>query len=282
MRRIVTLVAVASTVIALLVVFGDRTVAAPKKPVNIAQKIGKPCSVVAQDNKGKSGTYGSYTTDDGNTILTCDVGGGSSTDCTNNDGTDNGACKAGIGPGKVTGDIHIPLQDILAGQLQILSQQETVLQQQQTVLQKLADLGIRIDDLQIKLDDVQTACLPPDLLPVPVNGGEPTPGNFCHMIEDILIVRVRNQGVTDAGPSTLRVTFATAAGPVASEVPTPAVPGSGGFVDLEVPVPPGCFIPQDPFPGACNFQIAVDVNDEVSVENSETNNFATGACVPVL
>jgi hypothetical protein len=164
----------------------------------------------------------------------------------------------------------------------VMRELRTILRNEERVLRELAGIHVKLDGLLTAVADVQAACLPPDLLPVPPLGGVPIPTNFCDIVDDNLIVRVKNQGRTDAGPSTLRVTFSTPGGPVVSDVATPALAGNGGFVDLQVPVPPACFDPHDPFPSPCNFQIAADVLDEVSVENSETNNFAAGACVPVL
>jgi uncharacterized coiled-coil protein SlyX len=164
----------------------------------------------------------------------------------------------------------------------VLKELQTIFANDQLVLARLADLAIKLDDLTKKLDDGQAACLPPDLLPVPPLGGEPLPTNFCDIVEANLIVRVRNQGLTPAGASTLRVAFSTPSGWVVSpDVATPALV-SGQSVDLAVPVPPECFLPADPFPHACNFQIAVDADNVVVGENSETNNNVAGSCVPVL
>jgi len=158
---------------------------------------------------------------------------------------------------------------------------EAVLAGQKTILNKLADLGLKIDNLGIKVVDFEAACLPPDLVPVAQAGSFPP--NFCQTDgSGNLLVRVMNQGRTDADASTARVTFGTPAGPVVVEVPTPALAGNGGFADLTpIPIPAECFLPANPFPSACNFQIVVDVAGVVA-ENDEGNNFALGACVPVL
>jgi uncharacterized coiled-coil protein SlyX len=173
--------------------------------------------------------------------------------------------------------------------VRVLRELHTILVNDQLVLAKLADLAIKLDDLQLKMDDVQTACLPPDLLPVPPNGGSPLfPGNFCFVQvvggQENLVVRVQNQGLTPAGASTLRVAFITPSGPVESNVGTPALAGSGGSIDLLVPIHPDCSLPLDEAGrrGACNFLIAVDADNVVVGENSETNNNVAGACVPIL
>jgi hypothetical protein len=158
-----------------------------------------------------------------------------------------------------------------------------ILATEQRILANLANVLAGLDNLKNKMADVQTACLPPDLVPVPEPGS--TPPNFCQIDQQNtsnLLVRVQNQGLTDAGPSTVRVTFSTPSGPVVTDVPTPALAGGGGSVDLSVPIPPECYLPANPFPSPCNFQIAVDIFDDVKVENSETNNNVSGACVPVL
>jgi hypothetical protein len=158
---------------------------------------------------------------------------------------------------------------------------ERVLATQQVILNKLADLGIKVDNLGLNVLEVEAACLPPDLIPVAQAGSFPP--NYCVADADgNLLVRVMNQGRTDAPASTARVTFSTPAGPVVVDVPTPAVAGNGGFADLTpIPIPAECFLPANPFPSACNFQIVVDVAGVVA-ENDENNNTVVGACVPVL
>ena len=267
MRRFAPLVAVLSVLMVLSLVFGDRAVAEPKKDPK-SSKVGQACHVVAGGNNGKSGTYTNDT--DG---LNC-AGNWGSTGCTSSDGKDNGNCKDGkreVGGG---GGNHDLLETILANQQRLLADQ-------QTVIKKLGDLGIRIDNLQIKLGDVEAACLPPDLVPVAQPGS--VPPNFCQTDGNgNLLVRVMNQGRTDAPASTARVTFSTPAGPVSFDVSTPPLTGNGGFADLTpIPIPAECFLPANPFPNACSFTIAVDIAGVVA-ENDETNNVVSGACVPVL
>jgi hypothetical protein len=104
----------------------------------------------------------------------------------------------------------------------------------------------------------------PDLIPVPDEQGF-----FCK-IEDgqTLIVTVQNQGAAGAGPSATEVDFGSH-GKVVK--PTPAL-GPGASVDLEFPIPRGCFDPD------CQFRITVDANNEI-VESDESNNFASGTCL---
>jgi len=106
----------------------------------------------------------------------------------------------------------------------------------------------------------------PDLIPVP----DPQPGiGFCRRDDQgRLIVTVRNQGASGAGPSTTTVDFG-AFGTVS--LATPAL-GPGDSVDLLFPIPPGCFNPD------CHFRITVDANHQV-VESDEGNNFASGTCL---
>jgi hypothetical protein len=103
----------------------------------------------------------------------------------------------------------------------------------------------------------------PDLVPVP-----DAQGSFCKREDSTLIVTVRNQGTTGAGPSTTRVDFG-AYGTI--DLPTPAL-AAGVSVDLPCPIPPGCFDPN------CEFRIIVDVHNVV-VEADEGNNFASGVCL---
>jgi CARDB len=103
----------------------------------------------------------------------------------------------------------------------------------------------------------------PDLVPVP-----DAQGSFCKREDGTLIVTVRNQGSTGAGPSTTRVDFGAHG---ASDLPTPAL-AAGAAVDLRFPIPPGCFDPD------CEFRIVVDVTNVV-VESDEGNNFASGVCL---
>lgn len=102
----------------------------------------------------------------------------------------------------------------------------------------------------------------PDLVPVPDEQG-----SFCRRDNLILTVRVRNQGSATAGPSVTRVDF----GPYGSaDMPTPPLP-PGASVDLNFPIPPGCFDPN------CEFRIIADAAGAVA-ESDEGNNFASGVC----
>jgi len=154
----------------------------------------------------------------------------------------------------------------------------TILDEQQTVLKQLGNVLTGLGNLQIKVGDVQTACAPPDLVPVALPGSVP-PNVFCQVDSNgNLVVRVKNQGLTNAPASTLRVTFSTPTGSMPVDIPTPALAGGGGFVDLTTPVPANCYLSAD---RGCHFQIAVDVADVV-VEGDETNNNVSGVCSPVL
>jgi hypothetical protein len=93
-------------------------------------------------------------------------------------------------------------------------------------------------------------------------------GSFCKREDGTLIVTVRNQGSTGAGPSTTRVDFEAHG---AIDLPTPAL-AAGAAVDLKFPIPPGCFDPD------CEFRIIVDVTN-VMVESDEGNNVASGVCI---
>jgi subtilase family serine protease len=83
-----------------------------------------------------------------------------------------------------------------------------------------------------------------------------------------LVVTVRNQGTTGAGPSLTRVDFGAYG---QFTMPTPPLP-PGTSVDLLFPIPPNCFDPD------CDFRIVVDVNNDV-IESDEGNNFASGTCI---
>ncbi len=103
----------------------------------------------------------------------------------------------------------------------------------------------------------------PDLIPVP-----DATGNFCRRKNGTLIVTVKNQGTSGAGPSSTRVDFLSY-GQVT--MPTPPL-GPSASVDLLFPIPPNCDDPD------CEFRITVDVNNDVT-ESNEGNNFASGACI---
>jgi hypothetical protein len=172
-----------------------------------------------------------------------------------------------------TGGVNNLLATIVAMQGQILATQAKVIVDLKGII---ASLG----DLQIKVDDVRDACAPPDLVPVPIEGSDPP--SYCRGdASGNLIVRVRNQGFSDAIASTLRVTFTTPTGPVPVNVATPLLHWGGGTADVTVPIPPACFDPHDPFPHACNFLIEVDAAGVVA-ESNEINNNVAGVCVPIL
>jgi len=116
---------------------------------------------------------------------------------------------------------------------------------------------------------------------VPVEGSAPP--DYCRGPGDgsnTLVVRVRNQGFADAGPSTLRVTFSTTSGPVSVDVATPGLTWGGGSADLAVPIPADCPDP-DPHSQACRFQIFVDALGVVA-ESNEPNNNVAGVCAPIF
>lgn len=178
-------------------------------------------------------------------------------------GSDN--CEMWFGGRRLDPALTIMLGSIRAGQ-------EGILVEQERIRVGLAQVLAGLDNLQTRIDDVQAACAPPDLVPVPLPGSNPP--DFCRGDEQgNLVVRVKNQGSTEAPASTLRVTFSTPSGPVSADVPTPALAGAGGLVDLATPLPADCL----PRASACSFQIAVDVEDVV-VETDEANNSASGAC----
>lgn len=103
----------------------------------------------------------------------------------------------------------------------------------------------------------------PDLIPVPDEKGD-----FCRLKDNLLLVTVKNQGTSGAGPSMTEVDFGNF-GKVTQ--PTPAL-APGASVDLTFPIPSGCFNPD------CDFRITVDVNNDVA-ESDEGNNFASGMCL---
>lgn len=152
---------------------------------------------------------------------------------------------------------------------------DAVLALEELILGNLRQVALELEHLQSKVADVQTACAPSDLVPLSQPGS--IPPNYCQIDDQgNLLVHVKNQGLTDAGASTLRVTFATAAGPVVTDVATPAL-ASGGFADLSIAIPPAC---SEPFPTACKFTIDADIAGVV-VESDESNNNVAGVCVPV-
>jgi hypothetical protein len=153
----------------------------------------------------------------------------------------------------------------------VLRELRAILGNEEKVLRSLADIQARLDDLAKAFANVPAACLKPDLVPE---------GNFCQFIENELYVGVRNQGQADAGPSTIRVTFFTAAGQDVREAPTPALPGGGGFFNHTFVLPQECLDLNSPTPHVCNFQIFADALDQVPGESDETNNVVSVTCSP--
>jgi subtilase family serine protease len=96
-----------------------------------------------------------------------------------------------------------------------------------------------------------------------------TPTGFCRLQDSNLVVRVQNKGPAPAViPSTTRVVFP---GFASQDVTTPPI-AIGASVDLMVPIPLGCFNPD------CNFEIIVDVNNQIP-EIDETNNSVEDFCL---
>jgi hypothetical protein len=102
----------------------------------------------------------------------------------------------------------------------------------------------------------------PDLIPV-----ADSQGSFCRLEDSMLIVRVKNQGSANAGPSKTRVDFTSGA----ATQPTPAL-AAGASIDLPFVIPAGCFQPD------CGFRIKVDSDAQVD-ESNEANNTASGVCI---
>jgi len=219
---------------------------------------GAACKVTKGTYTGKSGKYDAdgwccFSTSTQNICV----------ECTGN------RCEDARGAGPATS-----LLDVIA------ADQQRVLAGQQATARLLGDIVVRLDNLEVKLGDVEAACGPADLVPVAQPGSFPP--NYCQTDGNgNLVVVIKNQGLADAPASTLRVTFSTPSGPVPVDVPTPMLSGGGGFASLALPIPPACFLPNNPFPNACNFVIAADVAGVV-VESNESNNNVAGACVPVL
>ncbi|NIV14178.1 MAG: hypothetical protein GWN62_23765 [Aliifodinibius sp.] len=116
---------------------------------------------------------------------------------------------------------------------------------------------------EVKRPDVKL----PDLIPVP----DPEPGiGFCKLDnQNRLIVTVKNQGDSDAPPSTTKVEFFPGG---VVEIPTPLIP-AGASVDLPpISFPAGCFVPD------CHFKITVDWKNEI-IESNKANNIASGFCL---
>jgi hypothetical protein len=105
----------------------------------------------------------------------------------------------------------------------------------------------------------------PDLEPVATAPG------YCNRRDGKLVVTVANRGPGAAPASTTEVSFQTFTGPQSVRLPTPAIPGNSS-VEVLFDVPGACWDPD------CNFEIRVDVLNQVN-EANEANNSATGACV---
>lgn len=103
----------------------------------------------------------------------------------------------------------------------------------------------------------------PDLIPVPDKQG-----SFCKVEDGHLIVTVKNQGTSGAGPSTTEVDFLK----FGKVVQTTQALAAGASVQLAFPIPRSCFNPD------CEFRITVDANNDV-IESDEGNNFASGRCI---
>ena len=109
----------------------------------------------------------------------------------------------------------------------------------------------------------------PDLVILPA----PNDVQYCHTKSSgsslILIISVKNQiADTKAKASTLSVNFGTLG------IQTAAIPklDTTDPVDIEVPIPSGCYNPD------CSFTITVDTNNDVD-ESNEGNNSVTGTCI---
>ena len=103
----------------------------------------------------------------------------------------------------------------------------------------------------------------PDLIPIPNEQG-----SFCRGKDGIRTVTVRNQGAAPAGSSVTRVDFGSHG---SVDKPTPGLlPGAS--IDLDFPIPVGCFDPD------CEFRIIVDATNAV-IKSDEANNLASGVCV---
>jgi subtilase family serine protease len=115
---------------------------------------------------------------------------------------------------------------------------------------------------------LMSGCTPetpkPDLVPVNPEGME----NFCDRDGlGNLKVHVKNQGDAPAGSSHVQVSYGQHGEPVEPVPPLEA----GETVTVLFPMYSGCFDP------VCEFEITVDVYDEVD-ESNELNNTQTGQC----
>ena len=146
---------------------------------------------------------------------------------------------------------------------ELAGQMEFVLENQEQIKACLVDRG---------------ACAPsglPDLVPLTRSGSLPVPlpgidEGLCHFNDDGFIVRVTNLGPVPS-VSSLVVVFIRAPPFVGRGALLPAL-ASGEIADVLIP-----FEDFACFEGACNFQISVDVANQVD-ESDERNNSVYGKC----
>lgn len=189
-----------------------------------------------------------------------------------------------------------PISEILTNQRQMLemlsNMQNSTLPNQTQVLANIARLqdAILLSEAALikQVSGFELACTTPDVLPLPLPGG-----NFCDLRvtpgqPDKLHVRVINQGGGAAVASTTIVLFHALGGPggavcstdcVEVDVPTLALGGFGISTSFDVDVPPACYdAAHDAFGnGVCEFKIVVD-GQGVVAESNELNNNAGGQC----
>ena len=162
-----------------------------------------------------------------------------------------------------------------------------------TSMSQAAELSDRVDALEseinFRLDSLLDICEdpvavlpdpPPDLLPVPIEGVFDPERAFCRLdASGELVVRVKNQGGSPAGPSTLRVLFDTADSQFTNAPTPPLDPGD----EANVPIGKSPFL-LDCSPGEerCKFKIFVDDFPGVVAESNEDNNNAMGQCIRIL
>jgi len=111
----------------------------------------------------------------------------------------------------------------------------------------------------------------PDLVPLPTPAST-SPEGFCRRnVQGQLLVKIVNQGGSDAAASKTRVRFGTAA---PTDVDTPALTGRTS-TELVISIPNACFDVNN----NCAFTVGADAT-EVAAESNETNNNAAGLCGP--
>ena len=110
-------------------------------------------------------------------------------------------------------------------------------------------------------------CTTADLYPVP----GPVGIDWCRLHPETggLLVEVRNNGPLDAAESTAGVEFV---GLYGMAYFVPAIPAGTSTMLGPTSIPPSCFNPD------CDFQITVDVFNNI-LESNETNNIADGLCL---